>query len=128
MTHPLRPRPVCGQRALLPRRLTPLALSYAAPGTASPQDVERRLRCALEAHPAGDHHALVLDLHGRDTGAVWTSWADEHQPQALDVRADCTAVSPPPRGLEPCCEFAGHPGAHSFDVDDPLEGPEGCRA
>lgn len=128
MTRPLRPHPVCGQRALLPRHLTPLALSFAAPGTAGPEDVERRLRCALEAHPAGDHHALVLDLHGRDTGAVWTSWADEHQPQALDVRADCTAVSPPPHGQEPCCEFAAHPGAHSFDVDDPLEGPEGCRS
>ncbi|MFI0937407.1 hypothetical protein [Streptomyces sp. NPDC021020] len=81
--------------------------------------MERKLRCPLGAHATGDHHAFVLHLDGCDTGSVWTSWAEGQLPQALEVRDDCCAVSPRARGSEPCCEFAGHPGGHTFDIDDP---------
>lgn len=108
--------PVCGQRALLPRRLVPEALSYVALGSAEEGDVERKLRCPLAAHSTGEHHALVLD--GPGASAVWTRWAENEVPKEVEARDDCPAVSSDKR-LQPCCEFAGHPGAHTFDVDDP---------
>ena len=110
--------PACGQLARLPRPLVSVALSHAAPGSASVLDVERQLRCLLQEHQ-GDHHALVLQLDGSVTTAVWTSWADDQVPEAVEVRDDCTAVSSPGRGSQPCCEYAEHPGAHTFDVEDP---------
>jgi hypothetical protein len=109
---------VCGARARLPLHLTPSALSSADPGSATIADVEVDLHCSLEAHSTGDHHAFVMHIDGPDTGSVWTSWPDGRLPTQVEVRGDCEAVSPPERGREACCEFAGHPGAHSFDVDD----------
>lgn len=110
--------PVCGARVRLPVHLTPSVLSSADPGSASVEDVEVDLRCLLEAHSTGDHHAFVMHIDGRDTGSVWTSWPEGRPPTRVEVRADCEAVGPPERGREACCEFAGHPGVHSFDLDD----------
>lgn len=109
--------PGCGQRAYLPRPLVDRALSFAAPGGAEEEDVERKLRCPLAAHDTGDHHALVLQLDGPGARAVWTTWAEDEAPQQVEVRDDCCAVSPDKQGRA-CCEFADHPGAHTFDVDD----------
>lgn len=111
--------PVCGQRALLPRHLISAALAFATCGSASPRDVEKKLRCPLETH-VGEHHGFVMHLDGVDTGSVWTSWTDGQLPEIVTVRDDCDAVSSRERGRQSCCEFAGHPGAHTYDVDDPL--------
>ncbi|MFI0722077.1 hypothetical protein [Streptomyces sp. NPDC021224] len=79
--------------------------------------MEIDLRCALQTHVGGEHHAFVLQLDGPEGGAVWTSWTDS-PPARVEVRGDCQAVSPPERGSQPCCEFAGHPGAHTYDAYD----------
>ncbi|WP_052397684.1 hypothetical protein [Streptomyces sp. NRRL F-5123] len=88
-------------------RITARLYASASPGTTHPEDVERDLRCTLDAHALGDHHAFVLEVPGRDTGAVWTRWTRGHAPAVVLVLPDCPAA-------EPCCEFAGHPGAHTW--------------
>lgn len=109
--------PVCGEETVLPPALVPVAVSFAGQGCARPEDVEVGLRCFLQAHVGGEHHAFVLQLDGTEGGAVWTSWSDA-PPVELEVRADCEAVSPSEHGAQPCCEFAGHPGAHTYDAYD----------
>jgi hypothetical protein len=112
MTHVTTLFPVCGRTARLPEHLVQEALRIATPyGSPGEADVERDLWCHLQAHGGGDHFALVLDLDGVATGAIWTRWADGTPAAALDVRPDCTFVDP--ESHEECCEFASHPGAHS---------------
>lgn len=109
--------PVCGQETRLPADLVPVAMSFAGLDRARPEDVEIDLRCVLQAHIGGEHHAFVLQLDGTEGGAVWTTWSDT-PPTQVEVRADCPAASPPEYGSEPCCEFTGHPGAHTYDTYD----------
>jgi hypothetical protein len=70
----------CGERVALPAALVDAALRLAAPRAAGPEDVERELRCALERHDLGDHHAFVLELPGPTPGAVWARWTRGHPP------------------------------------------------
>ncbi|WP_063835952.1 ATP-binding protein [Actinacidiphila yeochonensis] len=118
-------RAVCGERVGLPLRLLDAALRFAS-GTARPEDVERRLRCTLEGHATGDHHAFVMELDG-DAGALWAAWTRGCPPAALTVLRDCAAVGPVPEAA-PCCEFADHPGAHTWQLTDPSYGPAPVRA
>lgn len=113
-------RPVCGERTYLPAPLVAAALSEGGSigPDAEPADVERQLRCTLEAHSTGDHHAFVRELAGTATGAVWTRWTRGHLPTAVVVLADCPAVDlygPSPGG---CADFAGHTGGHSWQLAD----------
>ncbi|MYS23583.1 Anti-sigma regulatory factor (Ser/Thr protein kinase) [Streptomyces sp. DvalAA-14] len=106
---------VCGETARLPASLIQRAFRLAAPhGTPDDADVDRDLRCHLQVHGAEDHFAHVLNLPGEATGALWTRWADGDAPTALDVLRDCASIDPETR--EPCCEFADHPGAHSYHL------------
>ncbi|WNI16893.1 hypothetical protein [Actinacidiphila sp. ITFR-21] len=108
---------VCGRRSFLPAALVPAAVALEPhPGRASAADVERDLRCTLQAHGDDDHQAFVLDLDGPDTGAVWASWCDGTVPAQVRVLPPCPAVG----GGEPCMEYAGHRGGHSFELHDPL--------
>jgi hypothetical protein len=116
LIHPL--VPVCGEHAYLPRHLAAQALSYAAPDSTEEEDVERKLRCSVAVHDTGDHHALVLQLDGPGARAVWTTWVEGQSPARVETRDDCKAISSDAR-RQPCCEFAGHPGGHTFDMDDP---------
>jgi hypothetical protein len=107
--------PVCGRTARLPECLVQEALRIATPyGSAGEADVERDLWCHLQVHGDGDHFALVLDLDGVATGAIWTRWASGTPVATLDIRPDCSFVDPESR--EACCEFAFHPGAHSHQL------------
>lgn len=118
MPHSSPDRPsVCGERGYLLSRLIPAVLAYAPVGTAGPEDVEQHVRCTLQTHTTGDHHALVLDLPGRDTGALWTRWMRGHHPTALYVLPDCPSTDRDTG--EPCCEYAGHPGSHSYALANP---------
>jgi hypothetical protein len=112
-------RPVCGERAYL-RPETALAAGQLAPDPAlvQPSDIERHLRCTLEQHGTGDHYAFVMDLDGVTTGSVWTRWNRGHAPTVVLVQPDCPGTSPDPR-QEPCCEFADHPGGHTWQLADP---------
>jgi hypothetical protein len=105
----------CGERVALPAALVDAALRLAAPRAAGPEDVERELRCALERHDLGDHHAFVLELPGPTSGAVWARWTRGRPPVGVVVLPDCPVASPPPPS-EPCCEFADHQGAHSWQL------------
>ncbi|WP_073494668.1 hypothetical protein [Actinacidiphila paucisporea] len=105
---------ICGQRALLPPHLVSAALSF-GPGTEI-ADVQQSLRCSLEEHITGDHHAFVKHLDGPDTGSVWARWSCGQLAGTVVVLPDCRAAS---AGLEPCSEFADHPGSHTYDIHDP---------
>jgi hypothetical protein len=104
-------RRACGERTRLPPHLLDAALYFAA-GRAA--DIERELRCTLEAHGSGDHHALVLDLPD-PAGALWAPWVRGHAPSAVLVLPDCLDVCP--SAGTPCCEFAAHPGAHTWQLE-----------
>lgn len=107
--------PVCGQTARLPEPLVQEALRIATPyGSPDVADVERDSRCHLQDRHDGDHFALVLDLDGPTTGAVWTHWADGAPATSLDIRPDCPFSDPETQ--ERCCEFALHPGAHTHQL------------
>jgi hypothetical protein len=103
-------RGVCGERAGLPPHLL-AAARYFAPGGAD--DVERDLRCTLEAHRTGDHHALVMDLPD-PAGALWASWTRGRPPAAVLILPDCPDTCP--ATAAPCCEFAAHPGGHTWEL------------
>lgn len=90
------PVPVCGERSYLLARLVPKALAYAAAGSAETADVERHLRCTLQAHTTGDHHAFVMELDQGDA-AVW----DPLDPGPPPVRASRPAGLPGHAGGEP---------------------------
>lgn len=62
--------PVCGQATTLPPELLTSALSLADHPNARFEDVEVALRCVLQTHVGGEHHAFVLQLDGPGGGAV----------------------------------------------------------
>jgi hypothetical protein len=112
-------RTVCGAGNYLPTYLVSeaMALETSTRRPAEPQDVQRYLRCTLERHePGTDHHSLVLELDGPDSGAVWTTWPWDGLPERwqLFVRPDCPGI----QGL-PCNEYEGHEGGHTPEVQDP---------
>jgi hypothetical protein len=109
--------PVCGERAYLSIELVDKALEFAAGGSVGPADVERQLRCTLQEHTTGDHFAFVVDLDGRDTGSVWARWVQGRLPASVVVLPDCDATGG--SRSEPCCEFDGHPGGHTYELADP---------
>ncbi|MFJ5614253.1 hypothetical protein ACIQCJ_33360 [Streptomyces sp. NPDC093221] len=114
------PLPVCGARRLLPDQLVPAARAFAPPDTTEPEHVDRDLRCVLQAHAAGDHHAYVMHIDGRDTGSVWARWDRSEGPLALTVLPDCRVRAPEPLD-EGCCQYADHPGGHCYELTDPWQ-------
>ena len=116
--------PVCKAGRTLPEQLMAVACAFDPSGTTEPEDVEHDLRCVLQAHNAGDHHAYVMHLKGADTGSVWARW--EHRsggngadaPIALTVLPDCRVRAPEPLD-ETCCQYADHPGGHCYDLTNP---------
>ncbi|MFI0937567.1 hypothetical protein [Streptomyces sp. NPDC021020] len=115
--HALRRVPVCGERTALPADLVRRSLTLAGSHVQT-EDVEATLRCALQAHTGGEHHAFVTQLDSTDARAVWAMWTDG-PPTTVELRADCEAVGPPEHGSPLCCEFDGHPGAHTYGIHDP---------
>jgi hypothetical protein len=108
---------ICGERMNLPAGLAAAAFAYGDSADTEYGDAERELRCPLEAHTTGDHFAFVRELDGTDTGALWTTWARGHRPADVVALGDCGGGDT--RTGEPCCEFAGHQGLHTFDLIDP---------
>lgn len=111
---------VCGERTRLPDRLVAAALESAS-GT-GPDDVERHLRCTLEDHARGDHVAFVAERPGAHAGSVWARWTRGNAPADVVVLADCDATGPGP-AREPCGEYGGHPGGHTWQLGDPWRTP-----
>jgi len=119
------PLPVCGSPSHLSAQLVPVALAFASPGAAECGDVERELKCVLQAHTRGRHHAFVMHLAGPDTGSVWASWPHgSGGTLELAVLPDCPAMG----GREACCGYERHPGGHTYELADLWRGfvsPEG---
>ncbi|HEY5834514.1 hypothetical protein [Streptomyces sp.] len=98
------------------------AVAYAPAAAAEPQDGERHVSRTPEARRTGDRHALVLELPGPDAGdALWTHWTRGHHPTTLYALPDCPSTDRATR--EPCCGYAGHPGVHSYELNDPWSAP-----
>jgi hypothetical protein len=92
------PLPVCGECRLL--------------------DGGTDLRCVLQAHGSGAHHAHAVHLDGVDTGAVWARWETPDDRVTFETLPDCPTVDPATPD-EACCAYDGHPGAHSYHLADP---------
>ncbi|MGW5351366.1 ATP-binding protein [Streptomyces sp. NPDC004031] len=106
---------ICGEAVGLPASLAHRTFELArAHGQAGDIDVPRTVRCHLQAHGAEGHFAHLLDLPGADTGALWARWRTGAPPGVAEVLPDCP-VADAGTG-EPCCEFADHAGAHSFQL------------
>jgi hypothetical protein len=114
-------RKPCGDLAGLPPVLVSAALMFAPrdPDEGG-DDVMRLLRCPLERYHEGQHYTMVRDLTGVDTGSVWTRWWSDERPATVLVLPDCGAHSAGRRRV--CEEFAGHPGGHTWELDDPWGG------
>lgn len=107
---------VCGAQTYLPTALVPVAIQFEqTAGWADESDVSRHLRCTLQAHPEGDHYAIVMELRGLQAGAVWTHWAAGHFPRELGVLLNCARGSL----ADPCTSFEEHPGRCYPDLHDP---------
>ncbi|WP_329368651.1 hypothetical protein OG896_24350 [Streptomyces sp. NBC_00669] len=110
---------ICGQRTLMPAALerTVLEMATGIDGTAyTRDDVSASLMCTIETHAGPRHYGAALNLRGAEAGTLWVLWRDRSEPAAVVERADC------PAGREadhPCSEFEGHPGGHSWELEDP---------
>lgn len=93
--------PVCGQQRWLPDDHLPTAAALAPPGLDAPHHLERELRCVLQRHTTGPHHALAMDLPGPHTGALWATWTTHTSPLRLTVHPRLPRRLPhrPPRRL-----------------------------
>lgn len=111
--------PVCGATAVLPSSLVQQAVALAVPhGGAAAEEAERYLRCCLQSHGSDAHHAFVLELSGAETGAVWARWeAGAPSRFVVKVLPDCPATDQVTH--EPCGEFVGHHGGHTYQLADP---------
>ncbi len=116
-------RTVCGHRASLPTRLVVSALKLTSGRGIEAEDVQTALSCSLEEHTTGAHWCLVADPSGPGTEAVWAPWIGDSWPTGVVLLPDCEATSSDSTRTA-CCEFAAHPGAHSWEVQDrPETGP-----
>ncbi|WP_328470603.1 hypothetical protein [Streptomyces sp. NBC_00448] len=113
---------ICGRRTLMPPQLVTTAVNMA--NAADPNsddlgyvadDAYDLLICTLQLHRGPVHHGAVLNLRGPEAGTVWAVWRDDVGSSLALVFPDCPARS----NGEACSEFAGHPGAHSWDLTDP---------
>jgi hypothetical protein len=110
---------ICGDQVLLTLALFLGALQMEpTPGAATLDDVTEAPTCTLQQHDAGEHHGVVLDLDGPDSGAVWAVWTDIVSPR-LVVLPDCPASRAD--GMRSCCQYLDHPGGHTWQVHDPLQ-------
>ncbi|MFD4020649.1 hypothetical protein [Streptomyces sindenensis] len=105
-----RPR-VCRAR-LDPARVDQARAADVHPGPYAPGDMAEPVLCALEDHPARDaHHGIIRYLDLRSPGEIWATWHTGDGAHEIEHRADC------PEG--DCTTYAGHPGAHSWQVSRP---------
>jgi len=106
---------ICGEPATLPTHLVLRALRYAHRTDIGPDDI-RDVRCTLQAHPVSDrHYAFIVET--APTTAAWTCWAHDATPHVVLVLPDCPVTHPEEDRV--CSEYEGHPGGHTWQVEDP---------
>ena len=106
--------PVCAESTKLPRVLHDVILAMGEE-KADPWAVDDEPQCVLQAHIGGDHHGLVVEMAGADSGSAWTTWAGGREPSEISIRKDCPASQP----NDACCAYDGHPGAHTYELTGP---------
>jgi hypothetical protein len=111
--------PICDARVRLPLELARTAQVWAKKPAYDPTELQE-LRCTLEAHAASDHYAHVVEM--TTTTGGWTRWPGGGSPRVLLVLSDCPATGP---GKDACSEYEGHPGGHTWQVNDPWNPPPG---
>lgn len=105
--------PICDARVRLPLDLARTAQVWAQKPMCEPAEIQD-LRCTLEAHAAGDHYAHLIDMAATTGG--WTRWSGGGSPEVLLVLPDCPGTGP---DKDACSEYEGHPGGHTWQLDDP---------
>ncbi|MET8827343.1 hypothetical protein ABZX40_15315 [Streptomyces sp. NPDC004610] len=110
---------ICGAPGRMPVDLVALMLAH-IPDTSDPRAAVRvDLRCLLEEHPTGPHHALTWTRDAPRSGEVWAQWAHEGPDECVLVLPGCNTTTARGPGDEACILFDGHPGCHSFEYADP---------
>lgn len=110
---------ICGRRILVPDALVGTVLDLAAADDVfgyTREDMFATLVCTIEVHRGPVHYGAVLNLRGPEAGTLWALWRDGAEPSAVIEIPDCPAGR---EVDEPCSEFAGHPGGHSWELSDP---------
>jgi hypothetical protein len=82
------------------------------------EEVFQNLNCHLQRGHDGPHHDLVLTHDDPDSGALWALWHGAET--ALRSIPHCPGQAPD--GRDVCGLHHGHPGHHSWDLYDPLDG------
>ncbi|MFJ6659730.1 hypothetical protein ACIQNG_25755 [Streptomyces sp. NPDC091377] len=115
-------RRICGAGAVMPVDLVALMLAHVEDDSDPGGSVQYMLRCPLEGHGSGPHHALTWVLDDPREGEVWAQWDDGRDPHGFLVLPDCNVIGRAQRGggEEACGLFAVHPGGHSFEFADPV--------
>jgi hypothetical protein len=109
---------LCGRRTFTPHQLVTTALRMANATVAdgdepyTQDDVSEVLLCTLQ-HTGPLHYGMALNLRGPCAGTLWGLWQDGMPAAAAFELPDCPAISP---DAEACCEFDGHPGAHTHQL------------
>ncbi|MEV1008338.1 hypothetical protein [Streptomyces sp. NPDC049881] len=85
-------------------------------------DVQRVVRCDLQAHGPEQDHVGHLAQVSEDLHSVlswWARWRDDERAMWFGIIADCPMDSPDDQDY--CTFFRYHPGACSWAVGDPEE-------
>ncbi len=104
----------CGRHTFINATLAQQILQLATEAEAS--DVSRTPRCTLEGHLNDTHRALVMQLDRGTDGAAWVQW-DNEPPNVVAILPDCDNFNP--QGSACCCLFHGHPGGHTWELEEP---------
>jgi hypothetical protein len=110
--------PVCGEQITL----TAAEITYLQSLPEPAHVVDAELQCELQASHAGSHLALGQSYNRERE--VWVQWHPLDQREMVELADEsdnCPAEGPEPEdpGDPWMCELpAGHPGAHSFEVED----------
>lgn len=109
---------VCGRRTLVPGGLFRTVMDVAhASGefVYTEEDIFSTLVCTIQMHKKPVHYGVVLNLRGPEAGTLWALWRDGGVPHVVIEIPDCLAG----RDVDcACSEFEGHPGGHSWELDD----------
>ncbi|MFJ4683750.1 hypothetical protein [Streptomyces sp. NPDC088789] len=86
-------RRICGAGAVMPVDLEALTPAHTEDDSDPSGSVPHTLRCPLEAHGSGPHHALTWVLDDPREGEVWAQWDDGRDPHGFLVLPDCNTLN-----------------------------------
>ncbi|MFJ2116465.1 hypothetical protein ACIOEX_32070 [Streptomyces sp. NPDC087850] len=99
----------CAEFQWLPRPLLHGTLAATTPVPGAGDGILRTLECSLPSGHGEQHYALVCELDGAGTGAIWAPWTGSMPPTAIVTLPDCPYLGAEEGG---CILYAGHGGDH----------------